>query len=430
MNGHLENLNSDKPQHPCQHLAQINQKALFFGVFHRDRQVKVSVNCLNGDHSRLDAPDGRYTATETQKRRKFLNDNERLRAPRGDISAQWMTKQFTAEIETIMKVSAIDIGYGNTKFTIKRDGQKIECRHFPSVAPVNSGVDIGGDALSRKNVAQVSVGGVEYIVGPDAMLSIRGGTGRVLSADYPERDGYLALVRGALSYMKQPTIDLLVTGLPVNFYRQYKERLTERLIGVHEFPNGNEVVINKAWVIPQPVGGFLNYAMDNQVYSSLRESNCLVIDIGFYTVDWLVCRGLKVIDERSGSVPGGMSKLLESLALNLSNELGEPFEDINRLDIALNNRNQLDWYGKRFDFSHLIPKVAPIINSACESMASNVGTFSDIAKVIVVGGGAKHYLSSIRKICHQNSIAEVDESIYANVRGFMIAGEQKSRSNG
>lgn len=56
--------------------------------------------------------------------------------------------------------------------------------------------------------------------------------------------------------------------------------------------------------------------------------------------------------------------------------------------------------------------------------------FSDIAKVVVVGGGAKHYLSSIRKICHQNSIAEVDESIYANVRGFMIAGEQKARRNG
>lgn len=329
-----------------------------------------------------------------------------------------------------MIVSALDVGYGNCKYTTGRNGQKIECRHFPSVAPVYLDKDISGDATMKKDVVRVMVGTDQYIVGKDAMLSIKSGTGRVLSANYPEKDGYLALVRGGLSYMKQPVIDLLVTGLPVNYYRQYKERLTERLIGVHEYPDGKEVTVNKAWVIPQPVGGFLNYATENQLYSSLRESNCLVIDIGFYTVDWLVCRGLKVIDERSGSVPGGMSKLLESLSLNLSKELGEPFEDINRLDIALNNRNQLDWYGKKFDCSHLLPKVEPIVNSACEAMASNVGTFSDIAKVVVVGGGAKHYLSSIRKICHQNSIAEVDESIYANVRGFMIAGEQKVRRNG
>ena len=326
-----------------------------------------------------------------------------------------------------MTVAAIDVGYGNVKYTKGREGEKIKCGHFPSVAPMSSGIDIGSDALSRKDVTKIVVGGVDYIVGNDALLSLKGASGRVLSADYPERDCYLALALGALAYMKQPKIDMLVTGLPVNFYRQYREKLTERLTGLHKFPDGREVEIDRAWVIPQPVGGFLNYAMEAGVYGSLRESNCLVIDIGFYTVDWLVCRGLKVIDERSGSVPGGMSKLLESLAVHLTNELGEPFEDINRLDIALNNRNQLDWYGKKFDFSHLMPKIYPIISSACESITSNVGTLSDIAKVVVVGGGAKHYLHGIRRICHQNDIAEVDESIYANVRGFMIAGEQKVR---
>jgi plasmid segregation protein ParM len=324
-------------------------------------------------------------------------------------------------------VAAIDVGYGNVKFTKKRNGALIECGHFPSVAPISRGVDIGGDALSRKDVIKVEVGGIEYAVGNDALLSLKGASGRVLSTDYPERDVYLALVRGALSYMQQSKIEMLVTGLPVNFYRQYKDRLVERLSGIHKFPSGREVEIDKAWVIPQPVGGFLNYAMEAGVYGSLRESNCLVIDIGFYTVDWLVCRGLKVIDERSGSVPSGTSKMLESLSIHLGNELGEPFEDINRLDIAINNRNQLDWYGKPFDFSHLMPKVEPIINSACESIANSVGTLSDVAKVVVVGGGAKHYLQGIRRICHQNDIAEVNESIYANVRGFMIAGEQKVR---
>lgn len=326
-----------------------------------------------------------------------------------------------------MQISAMDIGYGNVKFTLGREGQRIDCGHFPSVAPINRGVDIGGEVMARKDLTRVSVNDVEYLIGRDALLAIKTGTGRVLSADYPERDVYLALARGALAQMKRPTIDLLVTGLPVNFHAQYWQRLEERLTGVHAYPDGSEVRVKKTWVIPQPVGGFLNYCLENQAYNALRASNCLVIDVGFYTVDWLVCRGLKVIDERSGSVPGGMSKLLETLALVLTQELGEPFEDINRLDIALNQQSQLDWYGQKFDFSHLLPKVEPVINSACESLASSVGSFSDIARVVVVGGGARHYLGGIQKLCRRNTVAEVSESIYANVRGFKIAGEQKAR---
>ena len=313
-----------------------------------------------------------------------------FRRPLGQIDLEFrFLFLFLFKVGLYMTVAAIDLGYGNVKFTKGRNGQVIECDHFPSVAPISSGIDIGSEALSKKDVARVEVGGVEYIVGRDAMLSLKGSSGRVLSTDYPERDVYLALAHGALAYMGQSKIDMLVTGLPVNYYRQYREKLNERLTGLHKFPDGREVEIDRAWVIPQPVGGFLNYAMQSGVYGSLRESNCLVIDIGFFTVDWLVCRGLKVIDERSGSVPGGMSKLLESLASIVGNELGEPFDDINRLDIALNNRNQLDWYGKKFDFSHLMSKVDPIINSACESISSSVGTLSDIAKVVVVGGDAK-----------------------------------------
>lgn len=329
-----------------------------------------------------------------------------------------------------MTVGAIDIGYGTVKYTRGKRGLAIACGHIPAVAPVYRGIDYGGKVLVQKEVLQVRVGNADYIVGPDAPLSLKQDRGRILTADYTERDVYLALLRGALGYMKQSHYALLVTGLPVSLYQQHRDKLAARLEGDHPYPNGDTVTIERAWVIPQPVGGFLYYATEFGSYSTLREANCLVIDVGFYTVDWLVCRGLKVIEERSGSIAGGLSKLLEALALELSHALGESFEDINRLDTALNADQKLDWYGTPIDFKHLLPKVEPIIESALATMASSVGTLSDIVKVIVVGGGAKRYLPVIRKLCRPHAIAEVNESIYANVRGYFIAGEKRIADHG
>lgn len=55
-----------------------------------------------------------------------------------------------------MQVCAVDVGYGNTKYT-KFGNQPgiIEYRHFPSVAPMHTGIDVGGDALSKKNVMRI-----------------------------------------------------------------------------------------------------------------------------------------------------------------------------------------------------------------------------------------------------------------------------------
>jgi len=241
-----------------------------------------------------------------------------------------------------MFIRSVDVGYGNVKYVRRQNGGFVP-GHFPSIAPPHQGSDFGGDALSKKNVIRVMVDQSEYLVGPDAGLSLKNGNGRMLHQDYIERDGYMALVRGALAFIQEPRIDLLVTGLPVDFYSQHRERLVERLTGRHDYPDGSSIEVASTWVLPQPVGGFLNYATVNKNYTSLRETNVLVVDVGFYSVDWLVCRGLKAIDERSGSVDVGMSRFLDALARLVGDDFGEPFNDINRLDIALNNRNQLDW---------------------------------------------------------------------------------------
>jgi plasmid segregation protein ParM len=328
-------------------------------------------------------------------------------------------------------VRAIDVGYGNVKYTTGVDAEgKAVCGHFPAVAAVASGRDIGAGVSAKKDVVTVAAGGNNYLVGPDALLSLKSEmNGRVLSRDYPETDRYLALARGALAYMDCKQIDLLVTGLPVAYLGDYKGRLENRLAGEHQYPDGRTVIVRKAWAIPQPLGGYLQYAIESRS-ETIKDSNCLVVDAGFFTVDWLVCRGLKVIDERSGSLPGGMSKLLARMAEAVSEQVGEPFSDINRLDEALRNGGVLQWYGQPLDIKPFTPRFRPEIDEAVEAILASVGSMNDIGSVLLVGGGAGQFQAGLKQVCRRNPLSVADDGMFANVRGFHLAGAARVQNNG
>lgn len=120
-----------------------------------------------------------------------------------------------------------------------------------------------------------------------------------------------------------------------------------------------------------------------------------------------------------------MSRLLEALAQVVGDDLNEALSDINRLDTALLRGNQLGWYGKTIDISRYLPRVEHIVNSACEAIFNSVGPLNDIGRVILVGGGAQHYLAGIQRACRQHAVNVVNNPLYANVMGYQFAGIQK-----
>jgi plasmid segregation protein ParM len=148
----------------------------------------------------------------------------------------------------------------------------------------------------------------------------------------------------------------------------------------------------------------------------------IVCDVGFFTVDWICVKGFQIIDERSGSTAMGVSQLLNILAQEIAEDCDEPFNDINRLDESMRNGYKFSRYGIEYSYKHLLPKVIPKLDHACEALAASVGTMDDVGSVILVGGGAKYYVNSIRRVCKKNTIVTVDDAIYANVRGFLEIG--------
>jgi plasmid segregation protein ParM len=327
-----------------------------------------------------------------------------------------------------MVVCAIDVGYGNVKYCSSSDDGDgdIVHGHFPSLAKVDTGVNRGASEIARLDLVAVESGGSRYLVGRDAAdtLSSRDDRTSHLMDSYVDTPQYLALLRGALAYSGRTKIDLLVSGLPVDFFSKDKDRLKALLVGTHHYPDGSSVEVKDAWVVPQPAGGFIEYFMSSNEDAPIGDIKSLTIDVGYYTVDWMVCRGLKMQQERCGSTPGGMSLLLGRLAHLIGVERGSEFSDISIVDQGIRRGFVARIKGTDYDFSYLINRMEPQIATAAQSVSRSVGAMDDIDLVVMVGGGAECYRKVLADTLKRD-ITVAENGMLANVLGFYRAGKHR-----
>jgi plasmid segregation protein ParM len=322
-------------------------------------------------------------------------------------------------------VRAIDVGYGNTKICFgDEDAHSFRCDYFPSIASLYNGVDKGAGVMAKQDLMEVESDGKQYLVGKDVRntLSARDDQGRTLLTNYIDTPQHMALLRGGLAYLGEENIDLLVSGLPVSNLK-YKDRMIEKLKGIHQYPDGKEIHVKNVYVIPQPVGGFINY-FHNHPDTDIQDLMSLTIDVGYFTLDWVVCNGLKIQGERTGSCPGGMSLVIEKICELIGEERRVPFSDFHMVDKGIRNGFKTRIQGKPYTFSHFVPKIEAYIEHSVQSMLSSVGSLDDIDVIVLVGGGSRCYRPVIERLLNGREIIVPDDTICANVKGFYLAGKQ------
>jgi len=123
-----------------------------------------------------------------------------------------------------------NVGFGNTKFVSGVDGSEVRCTHFPSVAYPTESDETTDPMGGRRKTVGIPIDGLIYEVGPDVHLAADVFNAKQLHERYSETPDYLAMLRGALHYMKVERIDLLVVGLPVAAYKAKKRAALERLV--------------------------------------------------------------------------------------------------------------------------------------------------------------------------------------------------------
>ncbi|WP_299072371.1 PRTRC system protein D [Accumulibacter sp.] len=326
-------------------------------------------------------------------------------------------------------VRAVDVGSGNTKFVTAAAGTDIRCASFPSVAYPSSDDSPSWPASERKKTVCIPIGPLFYEVGPDVSLAADTFRAKQLHDEYTETPEYMALLRGALSMMKVSHIDLLVVGLPVALFAVKKAALEKAMTGRHDIGGGKVVTVGKAMAVAQPQGALAHFASEHQKMAIIGNEQSLIIDPGSRTFDWLVARGMRLVQKQSYSFNRGMSDVLRLLATEITKDIGSPYRDYDAIDLALRTGKQPMIFQKPYDMKRLLPLAETVAEQAVSTMKEWIEAPHSLQNIILVGGGAFLFRKAVKAAFPKHRIHEVKEPMFANVRGFQLAGQNYARSS-
>jgi plasmid segregation protein ParM len=323
-----------------------------------------------------------------------------------------------------MNVLGIDIGYSNLKLAYGQQGSEPKVLLRPAgAAPADRmGEKIGGDG--KEDFLRVLVNDMPFVAGisPDRAEL----WSRELHENYPATDSYRALFHAGLLLSEFDLIDLAVTGLPVDQYlnAELRERLAKQMEGEHQITPRRKITVNKVKVVPQPVGGFVDYVWSLPDAAEIEDSRVLVVDPGFFSVDWVLISNGELRRQSCGTSLEASSVILDEAVRLIAEDFGGNVGR-ERLEHTLRSGlSQVRLFGERVEVAPYLKKAAdkvgPIVTARLRESLRKENASAD--RVLLVGGGAGFFENAVKEAFPQLKVSSPDAPVYANARGFWRMG--------
>ena len=333
------------------------------------------------------------------------------------------------------EVCAVDVGFGYTKY--QSGNANGVPSQFPSVvAEVREKVNdisvtsaVAYAPTSDTVLVTVGDGGLRR-VGPSIFNCVASNSShRILDPNYSKTKEYLALLRGALTYMNVTRVPVLVLSLPLSTYKSRRVALASSMQGTHSLfrPTGEQYICNvqRVEVVPQPIAAYFHYLftrINDGKGLDTSGKKVLLIDVGFYTIDWVVAQGMNINAERSAANNGGMNYIVKEIAEEFTKDYNDPLpsEFLQMVDDALANQSYtVELYGKRHSIKQYLSGAERRARLPITALKNSVGDTADISDIVVCGGGATFFAPIVREM-FKNNIVNVENSQFAIVSGMRL----------
>lgn len=293
-----------------------------------------------------------------------------------------------------MQVIGLDVGFGFTKATNGRDTQL-----FKSVvgdaaeATFNEQLLPGKGSLGR----HLAINGETFYVGELAEQQSRGRGFTLDPAHFLSKYARTLAVSACAPLADSGTPVRIVTGLPISFFRKYKDTLTQLLQQRHAAtlfkPNGDKeeraLNVEKVRVIPQPFGSLFNLMLNEAgkpVSQRFLTEKIGVIDVGFRTADYSISDKTRYSERGSQSTDSGISVAFTGIANALQEKSGVAIE-LFRLYEAV-TRGTLKIKGKRYDISAPVKAAFTVLATRVATEANRLWSDDwDLDAIVITGGG-------------------------------------------
>lgn len=324
-----------------------------------------------------------------------------------------------------------DVGYGSVKLSVHVAGEtelRELCMPVGAVPLEQAPKKLTGGYDLRDGVI-VSLDGVKWLAGVEP-THLQGFV-RPTHENYPATNEYKALMIGALAKAGIREIDMLYTGVPVaHYYGQGGEALRTQvaniMTGRHWIDASNSITVKSTMVVPQAAGAFMDIISRSDVKPS-KGSPTLVVDVGFYSVDWVRVIDGSVIDSSSGSSTNATSVLLERASALIHQEYGRPISP-GRLENAFRSGNhQIEWGQINLNVVEWLEKAAaeitPKVFNGIQSTQRQDVDFPNL--VILTGGGGSLYKRAAQAAYPFSKVVVGREPVMSNARGFQLIAAGK-----
>lgn len=331
-----------------------------------------------------------------------------------------------------MSIIGIDIGFGFTKAT---DGEKEII--FKSILGEATEIQFQDELFPRQKSEFLSIGidSKNYFVGD---LAERQSNVRLFTLDQTQFIAHFAKILALVTLgnlVENFDNVSVITGLPVGYYKQFKDALAAGLLGEHKFVlkknNGEEVekniTIGKVRIIPQPYGSLLNMFLDEEgkvKNADFFKQKVGVIDIGFRTTDYIVSDKLKYSERGSKTTDNGVSKAFSVIANKLREKSGVNIEIFKLFEYLAKGSVKIK--GKEYDLSNVKEQV---LQQLAAQIASDAERFWvddwDMDSILISGGGGALLEKYLRPILPSATpvFNPTEDGRFFNVKGYLKYGK-------
>ena len=331
-----------------------------------------------------------------------------------------------------MEIRAVDIGFGYTKITDGRDS-----RLFKSVYGEATEIQYREQLLrdEQQPHLHVEIDDEALFVGD---MAERQSKVRAFTQDQNQFMSKFAKVLGLTGLAQLPPREgesiHVVTGLPIVYFRQHMQELSNLLLGRHLVKvidrkgQPQEIAINveKLKVVPQPFGSVFDLIFDDNGQPGDKrylEEKIGVIDIGFRTADYTICDRTRYSQRGSQTTDSGIGKAFGVIAAALQEQSGIDIE-IYRLHEAI-QKGSIKIRGKTYDLTKVSSHAFKQLATAVASEVDRIWTDDwDLDSIVLTGGGcaaiADHLIPLLQGEVHLHNAGH--DPRLNNARGYWKYG--------
>jgi len=291
-------------------------------------------------------------------------------------------------------VVGLDLGHSAVKMTF--DGRNgVDRRIYPALAC--PAIPIRNEAEARQAALDtVHVHGRAFFVGETAALQGNMALSSGLSADWISTDEHTALMAMGRQIVDRDGIEgprIYVLGLPISRFEDDRDKL--RQIASHILTDAVEIKI-----VPQPMGGYnahmLSRAGVPQSGRSMKDESWAIVDVGYYSTDFIMFLGGRWIEPASGGCAG-----VRMAAEHLQRALSENHKvERNLVDVEQALRQgYLKHRGLTIRLEQEIQYASTLVANKVSDMAAQLmeNYIDKIDGILVIGGGAGMVLPTLQQ---------------------------------